>query len=395
MTKKDEDGGYYAIKGFEYQIDKAIFELLTTNNENQNINIEHIQDIDSNSFVMQVKYKETAKFTPCTIKEPVMKLINEFIKQDNKKYYLYAFFGDLNNYNNFPDTNKKISKYNLDKLLGNKKDDFTEDVKNKFVENFYLDFAPDYAEQFYDVISKIKALNFVGSKDDEAIFYYANIANFLRKLVINYKKEDSEKRSCTRKQVFEHLKDGRKMIFDSSFREYKGEQAYFKFIKSHYFTCKTPTTQNFERFIIIDLTRNESIYNIKHTVILLKEKYYKEQKRGINSGAPYIFLKNISDENLKKLKIELLQEGYIFKDGYDFYNANFSTKILIEPSTLKNKVSLKFLNTKDDFKKVIVKDLGKTKEIYQFFINQEIEVEEDIKHIKVQINNLSDLTSII
>ena len=92
MTTKEEDGGYYAIKGFEYQIDKAILELLTSDTENQNISVENIQDIDSESFVMQVKYKETAKFVPSAIKEPVIKLINEFIEQASKKYYLYAFF---------------------------------------------------------------------------------------------------------------------------------------------------------------------------------------------------------------------------------------------------------------------------------------------------------------
>ena len=71
-----EDGGYYAIKGFEYQVSKTILEILESENDDLEINIEQVQDIDSKDFVMQVKYKETQKFTPSKIKAPTIQLIN-------------------------------------------------------------------------------------------------------------------------------------------------------------------------------------------------------------------------------------------------------------------------------------------------------------------------------
>lgn len=42
------DGGYYAIKGFSFQIDKTILELFNAIDENQTTNIEQIQDINAN-----------------------------------------------------------------------------------------------------------------------------------------------------------------------------------------------------------------------------------------------------------------------------------------------------------------------------------------------------------
>ena len=70
------DGGYYAIKGFEYQIDKTILEILKGDDETT-ICLEQIQDINSDNYVMQVKYKETQKYTPSKIRNPVIQLMEE------------------------------------------------------------------------------------------------------------------------------------------------------------------------------------------------------------------------------------------------------------------------------------------------------------------------------
>lgn len=88
------DGGYYAIKGFEFQIDKTILEILNTNNENKKISIEQIQDINSSDYVMQIKYKETQDYTPNKIREPIVQLIDEFKKNDQINYNLFCFFKD-------------------------------------------------------------------------------------------------------------------------------------------------------------------------------------------------------------------------------------------------------------------------------------------------------------
>jgi ABC-type tungstate transport system permease subunit len=78
------DGGYYAIKGFAYQVDKAILEILSADDENADVNIEQIQDIDLNDSIIQVKYKETAKLTSSQVNKPISQLIEEF-KVDNTK----------------------------------------------------------------------------------------------------------------------------------------------------------------------------------------------------------------------------------------------------------------------------------------------------------------------
>jgi len=52
---KSEDGAYFAIKGFIYQFDKTILEVLNQTDENAYVKIEQEQDLEYTNFVVQVK----------------------------------------------------------------------------------------------------------------------------------------------------------------------------------------------------------------------------------------------------------------------------------------------------------------------------------------------------
>ena len=392
-----EDGGYYAIKGFEYQIDKAILEILNTSNENHPINIEQIQDIDASDFVMQVKYKETQKFTPSKIKAPVIQLIDEFNQDNSKKYILYAYFKDLTGYEDFIDTSKKVTLTNLETILGDKKTNYTQKEKKYFIKKFNLNFSPKFQTQFEQVISKLKEESFVGDSDDEAIFFYSNISDYIRKVVVNNPQKNIKNRSCTKKEIFEFLNIRRNLIFNSAFREYKGNEKYFKMIKKTHFTWRN--IDNFERFIVVELSGTETVSTVKEISIKIIKKFYKKAgtttQTVIKSGAPYIYFKNINDIILINLKTEFQSEGIIFKDGYDFYNANFSLTSLKAPSTVSNDICLKFIHSNETLTEILQSDFQKTKEIYQFFTTRPINIEEDIHNIDIHITNISDIKYIV
>lgn len=94
---------------------------------------------------------------------------------------------------------------------------------------------------------------------------------------------------------------------------------------------------------------------------------------------------------LLSLKTELLSEGWYFRDGHDFYNAEFCIKNLRLHSTKENKIHVKFLNKLPNLESLLAENLGKTKHIYQFFITKPVEVIHDIKHIKIQTSCLSEI----
>ncbi|MCD4845992.1 MAG: hypothetical protein K8R25_16050 [Methanosarcinales archaeon] len=377
------DGGYYAIKGFEFQIDKTILELFNTDDTTP-ICLEQIQDINTNDFVMQVKYKETQKYTPAKIKEPIIQLINEYQAIPTKKYYLYCYF------NNVKEENRNFTSSEIDRVLGNKKDDFTKPIKDGFLSNFELHFSKSFQEQFIQAVEIIKS-NSDCSNFDEALVHYGSIANHLRKIVTN--NLDIKKRTCTKSEILAIITGNRKTVFDSAYRIYKGKQQYIAEIKRRHFTYRN--IDNWERFLIIELSGSEDVSAIKTTVYNIKKKYYKKLVREIKSGAPYIYFINISKDNLKRLKTELIAENNIIKDGYDFMDADFYTKSLKVKSTIKNEISMKFINNNDNLKAMLGCDLGCTKKIYQFYHTTPIELSFDIDTVNIEISKLSEIQQIL
>ena len=377
------DGGYYAIKGFEFQIDKTILELFKEDDTTP-VCLEQIQDINTNDFVMQVKYKETQKYTPAKIKEPVIQLINEYQAFPTKKYYLYCYFNDV-------EEGKKIFTNNeLDRILGNKKDYFLKPQKDGFLSNFELHFSKSFQEQFIQAIKIIK-LNSDCSNFDEALIFYGSITNYLRKIVVN--NTTIANRTCTKSEIIQIITENRKIIFDSAYRIYKGKQKYITEIRKRYFTYRN--IDNWERFLIIELSGAEDVSAIKTTILSIKNKFYKKLTRKIKSGAPYVFFVNIPKEKLKKLKTELIIEKNIIKDGYDFMEADFRKESLKVKSTIENEISIKFINNEDNLKAMIGCNWGCTKKIYQFYQTTPIELSFDIDTVNVEISELSEIQQIL
>src|SRR6185369_7948596 len=122
------------------------------------------------------------------------------------------------------------------------KNEFSIQEKEDFIEKFILIFAPTFQNQFIQVIAKLQEKN-LGSSFDEAVFYYSNIADFLRKLVAMNPEVDQ--RVCTQKQIIDYIKNGKMLVFNSAFREYKGEVDYFNFVKNKFIRPK----RNHENFI--------------------------------------------------------------------------------------------------------------------------------------------------
>src|SRR4051794_3513131 len=94
VSQQDKDGGYYAVKGFLYQFDLTIMEIL--NNPDKDIQFENEQDIDYEHFVIQVKHKETQNYSPSKVKAPIIQLLQLFEKENTKKFCLFCHFKDTN-----------------------------------------------------------------------------------------------------------------------------------------------------------------------------------------------------------------------------------------------------------------------------------------------------------
>lgn len=315
------DGGYYAIKGFEYQIDKTLYEVLSTSDYDKKIFLEQIQDINSDNYVIQVKYKEATKLTPSIIRKPIIQLIEEFKIEQNKEYILYCYFFDKNGY----DENVDLDFLNI--ILGIEKNKFSTHIKTKFLSRFKLVFSESFQNQFISVLSKLQVLHFCSSKDD-AIYYYSILVDYLRKKIVNNPPDQISSRVVTKSEIISYLNRGRRITFISSYKEYLGEQAYFKYLKLRF---KKPIKNQNNIIVFGDIQESDSI-KLPSLVHQLIKKHYHKATHDIK---PLFFV--IPDEKIVEVKKHLICEDCYFNDGYE--NILFNQRYLESSAIINKKVS--------------------------------------------------------
>ena len=174
-----EEGGYYAIKGFLYQYDKAILKILSRD-EGVPVYIERIQDIDCENYVLQVKHKEAADYSASKIREPIIKLLDTFVNDMSKKFCLYAYFRNQKPHSiKFKTVQelKDILKYRDKEKTENLQGKYTNEQMESFIKNFTLQFAENYEIQFENVLKMIREKMKV--EEDEAWIYHAIICDKL------------------------------------------------------------------------------------------------------------------------------------------------------------------------------------------------------------------------
>lgn len=383
------DGGYYAIKGFEFQMGKAILEVLDSDDENKEIAIEQIQDISSDDFIMQVKYKETQNFTPYAIREPIIQLISDFISADSQqKYRLYCYFKDKD------DGIENIDLAYLKTILGKKVNSFTAEQITSFLSVFQLIFAKSFQDQFTSIISKIRG-NLLALNEDEAIFCYANIAYFLRELIIENK--NKKDRVCTKKQVFEYVKDGKKLIFNSSFKKYGGEKEYLRFIKSKFVKAK----KNQENFIFLGDVVVDGSVSLGKLVLDIIGKYYEKAQHDIKPLTFIVFNKKAAE----RIKIDLINDKILFNDGYEhiqFDGDLFFKKPIVNKKTVGNTgkasdslgdISFR-LRILSKAKFLEIKNHNIRPQMIYYFDSEVLDVFNDVSFIKIDELNTKEIVDI-
>ncbi|GAB3328253.1 hypothetical protein GCM10027429_02960 [Marivirga atlantica] len=320
------DGGYYAIKGFEFQFDKTLIEALDSTDENAVLSLEQIQDINNSDFVMQIKYKEATKFTPSVIRNPIIQLIEEYQKDKSKRYILYCHFSDKNKYS------EKIDLKHLNTILGKEQGRFTNNDKNDFLSAFELRFSETFQAQFETSLNKLQLLSFVNSKDD-AIYFYSILIDYLRKKVVKNAPQNLIGRQVTKKELIDYLNKGRKIIFLNSYKEYRGEQEYFRFLKSRF---KKPV-KNQNTIVYLGKIEETDICNLPSFIFQLIEKHYHKANHDIK---PLTFVIPFSKvENVKKY---LIQQNCPYNDGYEtilFNQKHFESSAIINKKILGKKTT--------------------------------------------------------
>lgn len=318
------DGGYYAIKGFAFQFDRAILEILMSADEQQMVSLENIQDIDTDRFVMQVKYRESQDFSENKIREPVLQLIETYREKPNQAYVLYCHFRNMDPGIERPDLDKlnKILTLSNGKsaplvALNQRIKALSQQLRTSFCVNFQIVYAPDYDSQFDNVLKTLMKLPYVRT-EDLAIIFYGMIVEQLKTLVIST--SNPTKRKTCRRDVLEHLGRGKKLVFGAAFEEYKGASAYFSLAKKAFI----PLSKSQNTLFLFGTELVEEDMPLGVLILSVIEHWFR---RATYDVEPPTFV--VSDFQAQKVKTLLLQEGIRFNDGFE--TIEFSSRLFQEP----------------------------------------------------------------
>lgn len=86
---------------------------------------------------------------------------------------------------------------------------------------------------------------------------------------------------------------------------------------------------------------------------------------------PFIYIHQIEEGSLLRLKSDLINDGYLFEDGYYYRGANFDVKLFLRDVVEKGsqyRAKLKIINNIDELG-VIIETKPRNLNVYEFFSN--------------------------
>lgn len=382
------------IKGYYYQFDYFIHKLLNCGNDTDTVCVEGIEDIDINTALettaIQCKYYAGTEYNHSIIAEPIKYMLDDFLNTSTPRirYKLYGYYSSGQTKLTLPLTCDSF-KSNFLKLKVFSGVELEDDIIHDFLSMLEIDInASDYDKQIADIINSLKS-TFSCNEFDAEYYYYNNSLRLVKELSID---PDISKRTISKKVFLDQI-NKKEALFNEWFISLKGIDNYCSKIKREYFSQTNLSPH--ERFFLIECDSLISDTEIKTLLISIGRKYSKiSSRRDPSTFCPYIYIHNLNPDRLKNILKNLHDDEYIFIDGYDYKNSEFSVKSICRKATYHNQIKLKFIYSLDSLTDIFAYTRI-TKEIYQFYVDKAFYENDVHKHIKIPIDKMNNLIKIL
>lgn len=401
------------IRGFFYQFDYTIASLLELVNEEDIIVIEGVEDIDiknaKEETAIQCKYYAKTEYNHSVIAEPIRLMLNHFkdVRSGLKtklKYKLRGYYksgqGKLtlpidvqflkDNFLTFTRTEKVGTSNTKVKHFHHEDISLDDSALAEFITLLDINInAKEFEIQYSDILSELKA-KFNCSNFMAECFYYNNALGLIRSLSKEPKYED---RRISKKEFLEKINTG-KILFNEWFIKIKGEKSYFENLRKEYFGNLNILFK--ERFFLIEINPSKYLRTeIKDIIDVLIKKYTKIINQP-TPFCPYIYLHGISRSELIELKKDIIEDGNLISDGFDFEGSSFNPTSIMRKPSIHHQLKIKFLNEIDSLNQTLALT-GRKSEIYQFYQTESFFNlnSPSVKEIKIQIYEHKNIKNII
>lgn len=371
------------IKGYFYQFDHSILQILQASSGDSSVVIEGIEDVDiddgNGSVLVQCKYYEGTEYSHSVIKDAVIQMLRHYHKggclvQQQLRYCLYGHYKAGHEKLKQPFDLDFLKKHFLT---------YTDKGKTKQLEHVRLGIADPQLAHFQELLeininapsyetqqSQIMALlkkQIPGCQDEDAeAFYYPNAINVIQGLAIM---KDISDRKITKAKFLADV-NCKEIVFSRWLHEKFGDEHYAKSIKRRHFKFAPTKVPCASRIFVIDTTGEFDIAKVASLLANLGRRFsHVEHNRTPQKDrfCPYVLLRDLPLKDLVALKKNLLQQGIKFADGYPFQGADFDPKFIASAPTKENLTQLKFIPNPEQIKPLSNALAGSFVEIFDFF----------------------------
>lgn len=398
------------IRGYFYQFDLSILSVLQLTSLKDYVEIECTEDIDIRTATevtaTQCKYYAKTEYNHSAIKDAVKHMVSHFKESlaGTKPKISYSIKGHYASGQEKLDSGidvdflkkhfltytegkgtAKVTRYHHSEL------GLSDAELEEFLKRLSIDVrAKAFDEQYREVLGAVRA-TFGGTPFSAEYFYYNNALAAIRELSI---KPAAAQRRITKKEFLARINTST-ILFNEWFVEKKGKKAHLAALRTEYFT--ELNVSPYERFFLVEADAGEYVRSdLKDLFFELSRKWAKLSAREPSPFCPYIYIHGVPDDELLVLKRELNTEGFKLIDGHDFQGADFSYHSITQKATHGNGIKIKFLNTLANVEQT-VDAVTKTRRIYQFYLGSSYfdYDKPGVRHVKIQVERMSDVKSII
>ncbi len=393
------------ITGYFYQFDLSILSVLRLTNPDDSIELECIEDVDirtaDDHTAIQCKYYAKTEYNHSVIKPAIIHMLRHFHRSRASGFPIpsYAIRGHFNRGQDkltsaidLQMLKKDFLTYTSDKVLHEVHVDLalSDGDLQDFLKSLEVDInAPKFEEQFQQLVRLLQE-HFNCSPFAAEYFYYNNALRVIKELSTC---QNSSDRTISKRDFLTRVNTS-SILFNEWFIQKRGKKQHLQAIRAEYFTALNVSPD--ERFFLIHVDMSTSRAELKQLIYLISRKWSKTSVRETNPFCPYVYLHEISDDDLLELKKELYAEDFKFIDGYCFRGASFSAIAIRETASHANGVRIKLLNSLDELRETL-NFIAKRRIVYQFHRGSPYfdYPNESVHHHRFQIENTMDIKDVV
>lgn len=391
VTQMTNRSANESIKGYSYQFDRTVVEILECNDPDVEFVVEGVEDVDvlqvDLSTFVQCKYYEGTDYNHSVIKPAVIAMLRHFhaLRPPEAALVRYKLYGHFKSGQEklAPDFSlgffkKHFLSYKKDKVTHNVHDELelTDDQLQLFQQSLDIDLnARTYDDQRAHITTKllVEQIPSCASMNDAELFFYPSAATAVQSLAIQ---SDISKRQISKAEFIKEISK-KDVVFNHWLRASFDSDKYAKVVKKNHFSSGLQTPKAV-RVFALEVPPAFDLGEMSELLTKLAKTFsHKERVRTPDTDrfCPYVLLRKVSEDNLIAIKERLYSEGLMFDDGHPFRGSKLSLQQLARFPTKENLYQLKFLSLETEIPDVFNLIEGASKKVYDFYIGSRMSAE--------------------